>query len=251
MLDKICQLARCAGTCVMKFYDSKKKIINVSYKSDKTPITNVDYAANNIIQKGLLSITPEIPILSEEASYDFKVYSNWKKYWLIDPLDGTKEFLKKNGEFTVNISLVENGIPILGVIYAPFFDILYSSFYNYAWKEKKIGLKEKISVSQSTVPVLITSRSHPDQELKNYLEEIKNYKLKKLGSSLKFCLIAEGTAQIYPRFGNTHIWDTAAGQAIVIAAGGKVKTWTGEDLNYSLSSSSFSFVNSGFYASGL
>lgn len=247
MLDQICQLARCAGSCIMKFYHSKESI-NISYKSDKTPITNVDYAANNIIKKGLLSISPGIPIISEEELYDFKICCNWTNYWLIDPLDGTKEFLKKNGEFTVNISLIEDGVPVLGVVYAPFFDVLYSSFNKHAWKEKKIGSKEKISVSQSEVPLLITSRSHSDNELKNYLSKIKNYKLQKLGSSLKFCLIAEGTAQIYPRFGNTHIWDTAAGHAIVIAAGGKVKKWTGENLNYLLSSR-LSFINSGFYAS--
>ncbi|QCO71099.1 3'(2'),5'-bisphosphate nucleotidase CysQ [Buchnera aphidicola] len=249
MLDKICELARRAGSCIMNFYNSEQ-FINVSYKLDNTPITNVDYTANNIIKKGLLSISPEVPIISEEESYDFKICRHWTNYWLIDPLDGTKEFLKKNGEFTVNISLINNGSPVLGVIYAPFFDVLYSSFYNHAWKEKRLGLKEKINVSQSKIPLLIASRSHSDKELKNYLTEMKNYKLKKLGSSLKFCLIAEGTAQIYPRFGNTHIWDTAAGHAIVTAAGGKVKTWTGENINYSLSSRC-SFVNSGFYASAL
>lgn len=247
MLEKICNLARHTGSVIMKFYSSQKSI-NVSYKLDQTPITDVDRQANNIIKEGLKKIEPNFPIISEEESHNFNVFRFWKNYWLIDPLDGTKEFLKKNGEFTVNISLIKNGIPILGVIYAPVLNILYSSFENNAWKETKLGVKEKINVSHSDkkIPLLIVSRSHPDKELNNYLKKIKNYKLKKMGSSLKFCLIAEGTAQIYPRFGNTCIWDTAAGQAIVTAAGGKVKTWTGEDLNYLLSSSSF--VNSGFCA---
>lgn len=249
MLDQICKLARCAGSYIMKFYHSQK-LINISYKPDQTPVTNVDCVANNIIKKGLILIAPNIPIISEEQLYNIKICRHWEKYWLVDPLDGTKEFLKKNGEFTVNISLIDNGVPVLGVVYAPFFDILYSSFHQDAWKENKLGLKEKINVRQSEVPLLITSRSHPDKELESYLGTIKNYKIKKLGSSLKFCLIAEGKAQIYPRFSNTHIWDTAAGHAIVIAAGGKVQTWTGDNLNYVLSSR-FSFINSGFCASVL
>lgn len=249
MLKQVCQLAREAGSLIMKFYSSEESI-KVSYKKDYTPITNVDFQAHNLIKKGLLFITPEIPILSEEDVHNLKKYKYWNSYWLIDPLDGTKEFLKKNGEFTVNISLIENGIPILGVIYAPFFDILYSSFNKKAWKETKIGLKKEIHISYSKIPLVVTSRSHPDQELNNYLRTMKFYNIKKMGSSLKFCYIAEGRAQIYPRFGNTCIWDTAAGHAILIAAGGNIKTWTGTDLNYLLSSRS-SLFNPGFCASSL
>lgn len=247
MLNQICQLARRAGNIIMKFYHNEK-YIDVSYKFDKTPVTNVDYEANNFIKKELFLITPKIPIISEEEIYNFDACRHWNSYWLIDPLDGTKEFLKKNGEFTVNISLIENGIPTLGVIYAPFFDILYSAYDGKSWKETQLGFKENIKVSRSEVPTLIISRSHPDKELKKYLDGMKNYKIKSSGSSLKFCLVAEGAVQIYPRFGDTHIWDTAAGHAIVIAAGGIVKTWTGKNLNYSLSSRS-SFLNFGFYAS--
>ncbi|AYN24536.1 3'(2'),5'-bisphosphate nucleotidase CysQ [Buchnera aphidicola] len=252
MLKKVCELAQIAGSVIMNYYLSKK-LVNIFYKSDNTPITNADYQANNILKTGLLSIFPKIPILSEEESHDFKNYKNWHTYWLIDPLDGTKEFLKKNGEFTVNISLIKKGIPILGVIYAPFFNVLYSSFNKEAWKEdKRKGYKKKIFVMQSKEPLLVTSRSHPDKELDNFLSKINsNYKIKKLGSSLKFCYIAEGKAQIYPRFGNTCIWDTAAGHAIITAAGGKVKTWNGGELNYSLSSfnDNLSLINPGFLAS--
>lgn len=251
MLEKICELAQIAGSAIMHCYLSKKSV-DIFYKSDNTPITNADHEANNLIKKGLLSIFPKFPILSEEGSYDFKDHKNWDTYWLVDPLDGTKEFLKKNGEFTVNISLIKKGIPVLGVIYAPFFKILYSSFNKEAWKEdKKKGYKKKIFVAQSKKPLLVTSRSHPDKELDNFLNQMNsNYKVKKLGSSLKFCYIAEGKAQIYPRFGNTFIWDTAAGHAIITAAGGKIKTWNGEELNYSLSSHNRScLINPGFLAS--
>ncbi|CAL4326611.1 3'(2'),5'-bisphosphate nucleotidase CysQ [Buchnera aphidicola] len=247
MLNQICQIARLAGSVIMKFYHAEK-LIDVSYKSDNTPITNVDCEANNIIKKELLSITPQIPIISEEEIYNFDICRHWNDYWLIDPLDGTKEFLKKNGEFTVNISLIKDGMPVLGVIYAPFFDVLYSSYHKESWKEKKLGFKENIKVSKSKISTFITSRSHPDKELKNYLDGVESYKIKRLGSSLKFCLVAEGTAQIYPRFGETYIWDTAAGHALVVASGGIVKTWKGSDLNYCLSSRS-SFLNPGFYAS--
>ncbi|AEO08325.1 3'(2'),5'-bisphosphate nucleotidase CysQ [Buchnera aphidicola] len=249
MLNKICQLARHAGHAVMNFYNSKE-CLNITYKFDNTPVTNVDHEINNIIKNGLFLITPNIPVISEEENYNLNICKNWNNYWLIDPLDGTKEFLKRNGEFTVNISLIQNGIPILGVIYVPVLDVLYSAYKNHAWKETELGIKEKIQVVQSKIPLLLISRSHVDKELKDYLLKIKHYKIKKLGSSLKFCLIAEGKAQMYPRFGNTHIWDTAAGHAIIIAAGGKIITWTNENLNYSLSARC-SLINPGFCASVL
>ncbi|WP_425619644.1 3'(2'),5'-bisphosphate nucleotidase CysQ [Buchnera aphidicola] len=250
MLDKICQLARQAGHSMMNFYNSHESI-NVTYKSNNTPVTHIDRLINNIIKKGLLLITPDIPIISEEDNYDFKICKHWKNYWLIDPLDGTKEFLKKNGEFTVNISLINNGIPILGVIYVPALDVLYSAYKHHAWKENQLGLKQKIKVIKSNIPLFLTSRSHIDKELSHYLSTIKNYRIKKLGSSLKFCLIAEGKAQIYPRFGNTYIWDTAAGHAILVAAGGKIITLTNQKtLNYSLSDRN-SLINPGFFASAL
>ncbi|CAL4325921.1 3'(2'),5'-bisphosphate nucleotidase CysQ [Buchnera aphidicola] len=250
MLKKVCNLAQIAGHAIMDCYFSTKQSKNIFYKSDNTPVTDADYKSNNIIKKGLSLISPEIPILSEEQSHNIKNYKNWHTYWLIDPLDGTKEFLKKNGEFTVNISLIKKGIPVLGVIYAPFFDILYFSNKKEAWKKnKKKGYTKKISVSQTKKLLLVISRSHPHKKLDIFLNQINtNYKIKKLGSSLKFCYLAEGKVQIYPRFGNTFIWDTAAGHAILTAAGGTVKTWDGKELNYSLSQRS-SLINSGFLAS--
>ncbi|AWH90265.1 3'(2'),5'-bisphosphate nucleotidase [Buchnera aphidicola (Melanaphis sacchari)] len=246
MLKKVCKLARVAGSAIMDIYSSQENFIKISYKLNNTPITNADYISNNIITTGLTSFFPNIPILSEEQKHHLKNYKSWNIYWLIDPLDGTKEFLKKNGEFTVNISLIQKGIPILGVLYAPFFDILYFSFNKKAWKETSKGC-ERIYVAQSDVPLLITSRSHIDDQLEYYLSTLKNYKIKKLGSSLKFGYIAEGTAQIYPRFGSTYIWDTAAGHAIVIASGGKMQALNGRKLDYLLSSQS-SLINPGFFA---
>lgn len=250
MLKKICKLAKIAGHAVMNCYFSKKKSEKFFYKSDNTPVTHADYEANNIIQKELSLITPEIPILSEEESHNIKYYKNWHTYWLVDPLDGTKEFLKENGEFTVNISLIKKGIPVLGVIYAPFFNVLYCSNHQEAWKENiRKGYKKKICVVQSKKPLLVVSRSHPDMKLNNFLTQIStDYRINTLGSSLKFCYLAEGKAQMYPRFGNTFIWDTAAGHAILTAAGGTVKTWDGKELNYSLSHRS-SLINPGFLAS--
>ncbi|CAL4325906.1 3'(2'),5'-bisphosphate nucleotidase CysQ [Buchnera aphidicola (Protaphis terricola)] len=233
MLTKICKLARIAGRSIMKFYYTNKKI-NFVYKIDQSPITNADKISHQIIKSGLTDISPNIPILSEE---DSKTYcKSWNIYWLVDPLDGTKEFLKKNGEFTVNISLIEYGKPVLGVIYAPFFNILYYAFNQQAWKIDEKGYKKEISVVHSKQPLFVISRSHLNSKLNIFLEKIKFYKLKELGSSLKFCYVADGQAQFYPRFGNTYIWDTAAGHAIVNAAGGSVKIYgTNIDLDYSLS----------------
>ncbi|CAL4325659.1 3'(2'),5'-bisphosphate nucleotidase CysQ [Buchnera aphidicola] len=243
MLEKICKLARDTGHLIMNFY-LHKKLIKIFYKTDNTPVTNVDYEANNIIKKTLLLITPNIPIISEEDSDNISSYYNYQDYWLIDPLDGTKEFLNNNGDFTVNISLVKNNIPVIGVIYAPFFDFLYFSMYQKAWKEIH-GIRKKIQAVNSTPPLVVVSRSHFDKKTDNYLNNLGKHTVKKIGSSLKFCYIADGQAQIYPRFGNTSIWDTAAGHAIVIASGGIVKTWTEKELTYKLSSS---FINPGFCA---
>lgn len=234
MFKKICKIAQNAGSAIMKIYCSNK-LINISYKLDKSPLTDADKISHEIIKNGLFAISPNIPILSEEDINHIQYDRNWSTYWLIDPLDGTKEFLKKNGEFTVNISLIEYGIPVLGVIYAPYFNILYCAYQQQVWKINALGYKKKISVAQSNIPKFIISRSHPNKKLHNFLNNIKSDSIQKLGSSLKFCYIAEGKAQVYPRFGKTHIWDTAAGHAIVIAAGGKVITYNEKkDLNYSL-----------------
>ncbi|QCI18509.1 3'(2'),5'-bisphosphate nucleotidase [Buchnera aphidicola (Aphis nasturtii)] len=236
MINKICNLARNAGAAIMSIYYSNE-LVDISYKLDKSPVTSADKIADKVIKDGLYTIAPNIAILSEESVKNIQYVKNLSTYWLIDPLDGTKEFLKKNGEFTVNISLIEHGIPILGVIYAPYFNILYFAFKKQAWKISPSGYKKKISVVQSNIPRFIVSRSHPNKKLYDFINKTENkkYTIKKLGSSLKFCYIAEGKAQYYPRFGTTYIWDTAAGHAIVTAAGGSVLTYHEKmNLNYCL-----------------
>ncbi|ALD15483.1 adenosine-3'(2'),5'-bisphosphate nucleotidase [Buchnera aphidicola (Aphis glycines)] len=235
MINKICNLAREAGAAIMDIYHSNK-LLDISYKLDESPVTNADTVSNKIIKDGLFSISPNILVLSEEDLNNVTYDKFWNTYWLVDPLDGTKEFLNKNGEFTVNISLIEHGIPILGVVYAPYFNILYFAFAKQAWKINALGYKKKISVVQSNIPIYVVSRSHSNTKLYNFIKkEKKKYIIKNLGSSLKFCYVAEGKAQFYPRFGKTYIWDTAAGHAIVQAAGGSVVSYqTKKSLNYSL-----------------
>jgi 3'(2'), 5'-bisphosphate nucleotidase len=242
MLNEIFKLVREVGCIIMEYYNNKVSI-NIAYKSDQSPVTEVDKIAHSIIIKKLSIISPGIPLLSEENVSDWNQDKNWNKYWLIDPLDGTKEFLKKRHEFTINIALIEKGKPILGIIYVPFFKVLYYTDCNKSWKEEK-GCKKEIHVCNHVHPLIALSYSHPDDNMHDYLQTLGPHNLIKIGSSLKFCLVAEGKVQFYPRFGKTKIWDTAAGDAIVTAAGGIVNTWNKKSLNY------FSypdFYNPGFF----
>ncbi|MXP56387.1 3'(2'),5'-bisphosphate nucleotidase CysQ [Pantoea sp. Mhis] len=247
MLDNICQLVYEAGTVVRNIYDSADSI-NINRKLDQSPVTSADIAAHNIIIKGLKILSPEIPVISEEELPMWKIRQYWHKYWLIDPLDGTKEFIKHNGEFTINIALIEYGKPTLGVIYAPILNTIYAANSGKAWKEKD-GHKIKICVKKSYPPLITLSRSHSNKnskELKEFLYKIGEHQIINVGSSLKFCLIAEGKAQIYPRFGSTNIWDTAAGHAVAVAAGAYVHDWSGKELDYFPRKS---FLNLGFIVS--
>ncbi len=168
-----------------------------------------DIAAHKVIISGLLALTPDIPVLSEEDPPAWEVRQHWQRYWLVDPLDGTKEFIKRNGEFTVNIALIENGKPILGVVYAPVMKVMYSAEKGKAWKEE-CGVRKQIQVRDARPPLVVISRSHGnDPELQEYLEQLGEHQTTSIGSSLKFCLVAEGQAQLYPRFGPTSTWDTA------------------------------------------
>ncbi|QKJ88802.1 3'(2'),5'-bisphosphate nucleotidase CysQ [Paramixta manurensis] len=246
MLEQICQLARKAGDAIMKVYDGEAPL-NVSHKSDDSPVTAADLAAHAVIAEGLAALTPELPVLSEEDPPGWDVRQHWQRYWLVDPLDGTKEFLKRNGEFTVNIALIEQGKPTLGVVYAPALGILYSAAEGKAWKEEG-GNKEQIHIRDARPPLVVISRSHAasDEELKEYLNQMGEHQTTAIGSSLKFCLVAEGKAQLYPRFGPTNIWDTGAGHAVAIAAGAHVHDWQGKTLDYAPRES---FLNPGFRVS--
>ncbi|WP_310608528.1 3'(2'),5'-bisphosphate nucleotidase CysQ [Buttiauxella brennerae] len=245
MLDKICQLAREAGVAIMQVYDGQKPL-EATHKSDDSPVTAADIAAHTIILQGLQTLTPEIPVLSEEDPQTWETRQSWDRYWLVDPLDGTKEFLKRNGEFTVNIALIEKGRAVLGVVYAPVLNVMYSAAEGKAWKEENGGVRNQIHVRDARPPLVVISRSHGDDELKEYLHQLGEHQTTSIGSSLKFCLVAEGQAQLYPRFGPTNIWDTAAGHAVATAAGAHVHDWQGKSLDYTPRES---FLNPGFRVS--
>jgi len=239
MKEKLIQIARTAGQAIMEIYHSAD--FGVEMKSDNSPLTKADKAAHNIIVEGLEQFG--YPILSEEgAKTSYEVRKDWKRFWMVDPLDGTKEFIKKNDEFTVNIALIEAGKPIFGVVYAPALgDLYYGSVGKGAFKLSFDATNASQAINiQTSKPgnklIVVASRSHNNEETKNYIATLeKNYKTIEIiskGSSLKLVEVAEGKAHIYPRFGPTMEWDTAAAHAVVLAAGGTVKQPNGQALVY-------------------
>lgn len=227
LLSPVNEISKAAGAAILEVYNREGNI-EVSNKDDNSPLTEADLAAHHIIDSSLKLLTPEIPILSEEsANIDWQERQKWSKYWLVDPLDGTKEFIKRNGEFTVNIALIDNHAPVLGVVYVPVKNILYSGVLGQgAWKEEN-GMEESISVTTTSDfedVIVVASRSHRGPELDAWIQNVeksfKNVELLSMGSSLKICLVAEGKADIYPRLALTSEWDTAAAQAVLEAAGG-------------------------------
>jgi len=233
LLNSIENLAIEAGKAILEIYNSAD--FGVEMKSDDSPLTKADLASHNVIAKGLQELTPDIPVLSEEsASIAFAERQSWKKYWLVDPLDGTKEFIKKNGEFTVNIALIENGKSVVSVVYVPVQDISYTAALGYGAFKKSENQRQQIHVKKPArnIPVVVGSRSHMSDDVKNYLQDLGTHELTSMGSSLKFCLVAEGKADLYPRLGLTSEWDTAAAQCIVEQAGGHVVTLDNQALRY-------------------
>ena len=222
-----------AGDAIMEIYESGD--FNVETKSDNSPLTRADSASHNIIKKRLLEKYPEIPLMSEEGKQiPYEERKNWETYWLVDPLDGTKEFIKRNGEFTTNIALIRNNYPVLGVIYAPVLKTLYFGENGKGAFAQIVGENvRQIHVAQSTEAgvVVVKSRSHSSEDEEKVLGQWDIVDTINKGSSLKFCMVAEGKAHIYYRHGPTWEWDTGAGQAIVEAAGGSV-TANGERLRY-------------------
>ncbi len=233
LLKDIEELAVKAGSAIMDVYQSDD--FGVDHKADDSPLTKADLAAHKVIVAGLQGLTPETPILSEESTdIPYEERKAWDKYWLVDPLDGTKEFIKRNGEFTVNIALIEHGKPILSVVYVPVTEVSYSAAAGVGVFKREKGKKHSIMVKRNSrfKPTVVGSRSHMSDEVKSYLERLGQHELVSMGSSLKFCLVAEGKADLYPRLGLTSEWDTAAAQCIVEQAGGKVVTLDGEPLRY-------------------
>jgi 3'(2'), 5'-bisphosphate nucleotidase len=228
--------ARDAAGEIMRIYAGD---LGERTKADKSPVTDADHAAEAVILAGLRSLTPETPVVAEEEMAAGRVPKlNGGPFWLVDPLDGTKEFIKRNGEFTVNIALIERGRPILGIVLAPASDILWRGAAGLgADKSDKGGPFERITtrIPPATGLTAFASRSHAvysDLDIWFRSNGLAVAERKQAGSSLKFCLIAEGRADIYPRFGPTNEWDTAAGQAVLEAAGGEVVTTDGRPLIY-------------------
>ena len=211
-----------AGLEILKVYHQK---IDVEFKKDNSPLTIADKKANDIIEKYLL--TTNIPILSEEGRHaTYQERKNWNLVWIVDPLDGTKEFIKKNGEFTVNIALVKNGIPIIGVIYVPVSKCLYFASYQGSFKELKGEQLQLPIMRNNKIYKVVGSRSHVSSETEKYyadlMKEKNEIEFVSMGSSIKICLVAEGVADVYPRFAPTTEWDTAAGHAIAKYANKKL-----------------------------
>ena len=225
LLPQIVALSRHAGAAIMVVYESGDT--GETRKADDSPLTLADMAAHRAIVAGLADITPDIPVLSEEASnIPYEARRHWQRYWLVDPLDGTKEFIKRNGEFTVNIALIENGAPILGVVYAPVLDTCYYGAAAHGAHVQRGNLEpESIRAKKhepGTVMRIVASRSHSDARTQAMLDGLGEHESISMGSSLKLCLVAEGKAHFYPRLGPTMEWDTAAAHAVVNAAGGEV-----------------------------
>ncbi|TIH15258.1 3'(2'),5'-bisphosphate nucleotidase [Marinifilum sp. JC120] len=234
MIKNLSHIAREAGAAIMSVRSNGFDVVN---KDDKSPVTEADIASNKVIFKYLTDLYPEIPILSEEGTkIPFEKRKQWQEFFLVDPLDGTKEFIKDNGEFCVCIALMRENRPVLGVVYAPTQDTLYTGSRETG---AQVSRNNEEPVSISTNPPakdeglnVVGSRSHPSPDLESYLRNLKVEKMTPAGSAIKFCLVAEGKAHLYPRFNPTMEWDTAAGQAIVEAAGGSMLGIDGKEFPY-------------------
>jgi len=216
-------LAREAGRATMTYYDGETST-EVRHKEDRSPVTLADEVAHGILVEGLRRIDPSTPVVSEEAeAASFETRRSWVRFWLVDPLDGTKEFIKRRSEFTVNVALIEKGEPVLGVVLAPALDLLYWAVKGGgSWREEKGGPAERIYSSPQAPGqplTVVESLSHPSSELEEYLQTIPVARRVKAGSSLKFCWVAEGRADIYPRLGPTMEWDVAAGDCVYRQSG--------------------------------
>jgi len=224
LIENLINISKDAGKEILNIYNTKYQ---VDYKNDNSPLTLADKNSHNIIVKGLRKIS-DYPVLSEEGiDIPYENRKEWKYFWMVDPLDGTKEFIKKRDEFTVNIALIKKNKPVLGVVYAPAINVLYYGGEGLGAYKVENGKKIKIKVKKnlSKKVVVVASKSHLNDETKGFIDKLKEYfdiEMASVGSSLKICLIAEGKADIYPRLGPTMEWDTAAAHAVLNAAGGKI-----------------------------
>ena len=232
-IEHVIAIARAAGDAILEVYH---RDFDVYEKEDKSPLTEADLAAHRRIVDGLAGIHPALPVLSEESSdIPFATRSSWLRYWLVDPLDGTREFIKRNDEFTVNIALIESYHPTVGVVHVPVSGTTYFGRVGEgAWRRDSDGTTQRIRAAvQRRHPLLVAgSRSHAGDSLAEFLRRVGPHEFLSMGSSLKLCLVAEGRADIYPRLGPTSEWDTAAAHAIVNAAGGYVTDLDLKPLEY-------------------
>jgi len=233
LVEPVIALAEDAGQEILKVYATDFK---VQSKDDDSPLTKADLASHRCIVDGLRALTPDVPIISEEAGLpDFGERRRWSRYWLIDPLDGTREFVNRNDEFTVNIALIEDHRPVLGVVHVPVQNKTYVGCAGLGAECRTGGdVPEPLRVADAShVPVrVVGSRSHRGTSLDAFLEALGEFDMVPMGSSLKFCVVAAGDADIYPRLGPTSEWDTAAAQAVVEQAGGSVVTLDGKPMKY-------------------
>ena len=253
LVEQVLAIAEEAGEAIKEIYHQTEKV-EVITKSDDSPVTAADHAAHHVIEDKLAALTPDIPIFSEESeAIAFEEREKWVRYWLVDPLDGTKEFINRTGEFTVNIALVENNEPVAGVVTVPLKDQAYVGGMGVGAFKVDKGTWNKISIR--TVPnrelMVVGSRRHGAERLNKLLENMGalgySTDMTSMGSSLKFCLIAEGKADVYPRLAPTSEWDTAAAQAVLMEAGGKVVATDFQPLTYNRKES---VLNPEFYALG-
>jgi 3'(2'), 5'-bisphosphate nucleotidase len=231
--DFLAAVAKQAGRAILEVYGGD---FEVRRKDDHSPLTLADTRSHRIIADALGQRYPLIPVLSEEGkAAPFETRRQWERFWLVDPLDGTKEFVKRNGEFTVNIALVENTKPVAGVIYIPVQDRLFFGDVREGCWEEAYGQRRRLEILDAPPPGtvrIVRSRSHPSADFEKLLSLIPNHEIINRGSSIKFCAVAAGEADFYPRFGPTWEWDTAAGQAIVTAAGGTMVDFSGKPFVY-------------------
>jgi len=232
LLEDLHRIGREAGRAIMAVYTTD---FAIGHKQDDSPLTAADRAAHEVIARGLAELSPRWPLLSEEShSPAAAIRRAWSRYWLVDPLDGTKEFIQRNGEFTVNIALIDEHRPVLGMVYAPASDLEYSAATGLGAWRRAAGRTTRIHVAEraAATPRVVASRSHANQALADYLARLGTHELTSIGSSLKICLVAEGRADLYPRFGPTREWDTAAAQAVLESAGGCIMDLAGRPLRY-------------------
>lgn len=255
-VKKVIAIAKAAGAAIMQVYSTDFSVVK---KDDNSPLTQADLAAHHVIISALDMLTPHIPILSEESeTIDYETRKQWPLYWLIDPLDGTREFVKRNGEFTVNIALIHGNVPVLGVVFSPVTEVLYfASRGHNAYKQIKNEAAFAIHTKLLNLkqPIVAGSRSHTDEKMQRFMQNFEQHILEQyadsklelisMGSSLKICLVAEGAADVYPRLGPTCEWDTAAAHCVLMEAGGDIVDVAGLSLTYNTKPS---LLNASFFA---